>query len=66
MLWKKLQKPDNPAKREEMKDEIQREGGLEKHDVLAMVLSALLVLVPVSLAVLLLITFLASLPVWLG
>ena len=44
MLWRKRLKPDDPEKREKLQEELRQEGGLEKHDVLAMILAALLVL----------------------
>ncbi len=53
MLWTKRLKPDDPAKRQALQEEIRKEGGLEKHDMLAMILAGLLVLVPAALLVLL-------------
>lgn len=64
MFWLKRLKPDDPQKREVLKSEIEKQGGLEKHDMLAMVISALIVLVPVCLVLLVAICFLAGLPVW--
>lgn len=66
MFWSKRLKPDDPAKREELQNEIQRQGGLEKHDLLAMVLAALGILLPVCLALLIVICLIAGLPIWLG
>lgn len=45
---KKLKKYD-PKKEQALYDEIQENGGLEKNDLLAMILSALLVIMPVAL-----------------
>ena len=66
MFWQKRLKPDDPAKREELLNEIQRQGGLEKHDLLAMILAGLGVLLPVCLVVLIVIVLIAGLPMWLG
>ena len=44
VLWRKRLKPDDPEKREKLQEELRQEGGLEKHDVLAMVPAALIVL----------------------
>lgn len=45
---KKLKKYD-PKKEQALYDEIQENGGLEKNDLLAMILSALLVIMPIAL-----------------
>ena len=66
MFWQKRLKPDDPAKREELLNEIQRQGGLEKHVLLAMILAGLGVLLPVCLVVLIVIVLIAGLPIWLG
>lgn len=66
MFWQKRLKPDDPAKREALQNEIERQGGLEKHDLLAMILAGLGVLVPVCLVVLVVIVLIAGLPIWLG
>ena len=65
MLFRKRLKPDDPEKRDRLREQIEQEGGPEKHDFLAMVLSALLILVPVAVGVLLLVWLLAALPVLL-
>lgn len=46
-LFRKLKKPD-PEAEERLLREIEENGGLEKDDVKAMILSALLVFVPVA------------------
>ncbi len=59
-IWKRLKKFD-PEKEKELQRQIEAEGGLEKGDGLAMVLSALLVLLPaalLTLGVIVLIAFL--------
>lgn len=60
MLWWKRLKKDDPEKMEKFKDEIEKEGGLEKYDMFAMIVSALLVLVPVALVVLIVMILIAS------
>ena len=50
-FFKKLKKYD-PEKEQELRNEIEKNGGLEKGDGIAMVLSALLVIVPAALLVL--------------
>ena len=47
-IWKRLKKFD-PEKERELREQIQSEGGLEKGDGFAMVISALLVFLPVAL-----------------
>ena len=54
MLFKKLKKPD-PEAEQRLLDEIEAYGGLEKTDLPAMIISALLMIVPVALVLLLLI-----------
>jgi len=59
-IWKRLKKFD-PEKEKELRNQIEAEGGLEKGDGLAMVLSALLVFLPaalLTLGVIVLIAFL--------
>lgn len=59
-IWRRLKKFD-PEKEKELQRQIEAEGGLEKGDGLAMVLSALLVLLPaalLALGVIVLIAFL--------
>lgn len=46
MLFRKLKKPD-PEAEQKLLDEIEAHGGLEKNDVLAMILSALLMIMPI-------------------
>lgn len=55
MLFKKfraLKKPD-PEKEQELRDTIEKEGGLEKNDVKAMIIAATLVFLPVVAGILL-------------
>ena len=66
MFWSKRLKPDDPEKREKLKDQLEQEGGLEKHDMLAMILSALAVFLPAALGVLLLLVLFCGLPIWLA
>ena len=57
MIFKRLKKPD-PAAEQKLLDEIEAHGGLEKNDVLAMIISALLMILPVvAIALLVLIGF---------
>ena len=53
-LFKRLPKPD-PKKEQELLEEIERHGGLEKKDVLAMILAALVTIMPLILILFLLI-----------
>jgi hypothetical protein len=52
MIFKRLKKPD-PQKEQTLRDAIENEGGLDKKDMPAMILSALLVIMPVAIVVLL-------------
>ena len=54
MLFKKLKKPD-PEAEQRLRDEIEAYGGLEKNDIAAMIISALLMIVPIAAVLLLLI-----------
>ena len=56
--FKKLKKYDPEAERR-LREDIETAGGLEKNDVLAMIISALLVLMPVVLVIFLLFIFMA-------
>lgn len=47
-LFSRLKKP-NPEKEEELRNEIEAEGGLEKNDFPAMILGAMLVIMPAAL-----------------
>lgn len=49
--FKKLKKYD-PEAEQALRDEIEAAGGLEKNDVLAMILSAMLVMIPVVAVIL--------------
>lgn len=49
---KLLKKPD-PEKEKKLRDEIDKQGGLEKGDIPAMVISAMLIIVPVAVIALL-------------
>jgi hypothetical protein len=60
MLFKKLKKPD-PEAEQRLLDEIEAHGGLEKNDVLAMIISALLMIMPVVAILLLVIVAFAFL-----
>lgn len=50
-LFKRLKKPD-PEKEKKLREEIKAEGGLEKNDFLAMILGAMIVILPVAALVL--------------
>ena len=52
MIFKRLKKPDL-QKEQTLRDAIENEGGLDKKDVPAMILSALLVIMPVAIVALL-------------
>ena len=51
MLFKKLKKPD-PNAEQKLRDDIEKSGGLEKGDLPALILSAMLTIMPVVLIVL--------------
>ena len=55
---RKLRKYD-PERERELRDGIEAAGGLEKNDLKAMILSALLVIMPVALGILLLFALVA-------
>ena len=55
---KGLKKPD-PEKEQALRDEIKQDGGLEKGDMKAMILSALLVFMPIAIGLFLLIALFA-------
>ena len=44
--WKLLKKP-NKEKEEKLREDIEKSGGLEKKDMLAMILSAYIVIIPI-------------------
>ena len=52
MIFKRLKKPDL-QKEQTLRDAIENEGGLDKKDMPAMILSALLVIMPVAIVALL-------------
>ena len=52
MLFGKKLKKFDPKKEQALRDEIEANGGLEKNDFLAMVISALLMILPVAIALL--------------
>ena len=57
MLFKKLKKPD-PQAEQKLRDEIEADGGLEKNDVAAMIIAAMLTIMPiVGILLLLLVAF---------
>lgn len=60
MIFKRLRKPDL-QKEQTLRDTIENEGGLDKKDLPAMILSALLVIMPVAVLALLVIV----LAIWL-
>lgn len=60
MLFKKLKKPD-PEAEQRLLDEIEAHGGLEQNDVIAMIISALLMIMPVVAILLLVIVAFAFL-----
>ena len=51
--WKLLKKP-NKEKEEKLREEIEKSGGLEKKDMLAMILSAYIVIIPIAAVLMLL------------
>lgn len=55
MLFKKFRalKKSDPEKEQELRDTIEKEGGLEKNDVKAMIIAATLVFLPVVAGILL-------------
>lgn len=55
---KKLKKPD-PEQEQKLRDDIEANGGLEKKDLPAMIISAFLVIFPVALAALLILALFA-------
>lgn len=61
MFFRKRLKKFDPEKEATLREQIEAEGGLDKTDGLAMVLSALLVFVPIALGVLLLLVFIGYL-----
>ena len=60
MLFKRLKKP-NPEAEQELRNEIEAAGGLEKNDLLAMIISAMFTILPFACIFLLLIVGLAFL-----
>lgn len=65
MFWKKRLPKDDPEKREALKNEVEKEGGLEKNDLPAMILSALIVILPIALIVLIVVCLFCALPMLL-
>ncbi len=55
-----FKKPDKDAE-ETLREELENEGGLEKKDLPAMLLSAYLIIIPVAVVILLLLYFAAKL-----
>lgn len=55
---KKILKKDNQKKEDELREDIKNEGGLEKKDIPAMLISAYLIIIPICLAVLLILCLL--------
>ena len=58
MIFRRIKKPD-PEKEKKLNEEIKNDGGLDKNDRKAMIISGLLIIVPVCLGVLLLMVILA-------
>ena len=54
MIFKRLKKPD-PEVEQKLRDDIDACGGLEKNDVLAMIISAMLMILPIVVIALLVI-----------
>ena len=54
MIFRRLKKP-NPEAEQHLRDEIDAYGGLEKNDVAAMIISALLMILPIVVIALLVI-----------
>ena len=54
MIFRRLKKP-NPEAEQQLRDEIDAYGGLEKNDVAAMIISALLMILPIVVIALLVI-----------
>ena len=59
--FKRIFKKFDENKEEKLREEIYEEGGLEKKDIGAMILSAYLIIIPISLGALLLLYFIARL-----
>ena len=57
---RRLPKP-NPEKEKKLREEIEKDGGLEKNDEKAMIFSALIVILPICFALLAIITVIAFL-----
>ena len=66
MRWWKRLKKDNSEKLAELREELEKEGGVEKNDNFAMIVSAMLVFLPVALLVLLVLVGIAMLPILLS
>ena len=61
MRWRRIfKKPDKEAEKR-LREELEREGGVEKKDIPAMILSAYLVFIPIALGLLLLLYLLVKL-----
>ena len=65
MIWRRLKKPD-AEKEKQLREQIEEQGGVGKRDTFALILSALVVILPVALLVLLALALIGFLPVWLG
>ena len=61
MLFGKRLKKFDPKKEQALQDEIEANGGLEKNDFAAMVISALLMLLPVAVIMLIILAVFAIL-----
>ena len=65
MIWRRLKKPDS-EKEKRLQKQIEEEGGVEKRDIFAMILSALIVILPVALLALVILALIGLLPVWIS
>ena len=61
MLFGKKLKKFDPKKEQDLRDEIEENGGLEKNDFAAMVISAFLMLLPVGAIILIILAVFAIL-----
>ena len=59
--FKRIFKKPDENKEDELREELYEDGGLEKKDLGAMILSAYLIIIPIALGVLLLLYFVAKL-----
>ena len=62
MAWWKHLKKDNAEKNEKLRNEIEKEGGLKRRELFAMILSAFVVFIPAALVVLLVLAAVILIP----